>query len=94
MHRKVDPVTARLQPSRIERTGAVLCLCTPARRTLVREAIDVLLEEPDGQRVIELREPGDTSVVPRGVWHRAIIREPSHRIFLVAGNGTKMRPAD
>jgi hypothetical protein len=59
---------------------------------LLSGSIDVILEEPEGQRVIELRQPGDTSVVPRGIWHRAIFREPSNRISLVAGAGTKMRP--
>jgi hypothetical protein len=61
---------------------------------LLSGSIDVVLEEPDGRRVIELRQPGDTSVVPRGIWHRAIVREPSNRIFLVAGAGTTMRPLD
>ena len=58
---------------------------------LLSGSIDVILDEPEGRRAIELREAGDTSVVPRGIWHRAIIREPSNRIFLVAGMGTKMR---
>jgi hypothetical protein len=59
---------------------------------LLSGSIDVLIEEPDGRRVVELRNLGDTSVVQRGLWHRAIIREPSNRIFLIAGKGTTMRP--
>ena len=55
-------------------------------------AIDVITEHPEGDQTVELRQPGDTSVVGRGLWHRSVLLEPSNRIFMVAGAGTKMRP--
>jgi hypothetical protein len=60
---------------------------------LLSGAIDVITERPAGEHAVELRQPGDTSVVPRGLWHRSVLLEPSNRIFMVAGAGTRMRPS-
>src|SRR5579872_6515764 len=38
---------------------------------LLSGAIDLILDEPGGERVVELRGRA-TCIVPRGVWHRAI----------------------
>ena len=59
---------------------------------LLSGSIDVVLDESSGERVAALRAAGDTCVIPRGVWHRQIVNEPSNRIFLTAGEGTDMRP--
>jgi mannose-6-phosphate isomerase-like protein (cupin superfamily) len=59
---------------------------------LLSGSIDMIVAEPDGERVVQLRQVGDTCVVPRGIWHRQILHEPSNRIFLVAGHGTQMKP--
>lgn len=49
----------------------------------------VVLE--DGRR-IELSEPGQTEVIPRGVWHTADVAEPTDAIFLTHGRGTQNKP--
>jgi mannose-6-phosphate isomerase-like protein (cupin superfamily) len=58
---------------------------------LLSGAIDVVLDEPDGERVVEL-EAGRTFIVPRGVWHRAIVREPGNTLHITRGEGTQHRP--
>ena len=58
---------------------------------LTSGAVDFHLEEPTGERVVELRGNG-TIIVPRGVWHTATVHEPSDMIFITRGQGTQMRP--
>jgi len=58
---------------------------------LLSGAVDVILDEPDGERVVEL-EAGKTCIVPRGVWHRAIVREPGDTLHITRGEGTQHRP--
>ena len=58
---------------------------------LLSGAIDVVLDEPDGERVVEL-EAGRTCIVPRGVWHRAIVRKPGDTLHITRGEGTQHRP--
>ena len=58
---------------------------------LLSGAIAVVLDEPDGERVVEL-EAGRTCIVPRGVWHRAIVREPGDTLHITRGEGTQHRP--
>jgi mannose-6-phosphate isomerase-like protein (cupin superfamily) len=59
---------------------------------LLSGAVDVVLEEPAGPRVIELRG-GRACIVPRGVWHRLILREPGDLVFVTPPKGTQLRPA-
>ena len=40
---------------------------------LLSGAVDVVLDEDGGERVVPLRA-GDTCIVPRGVWHTANVR--------------------
>jgi mannose-6-phosphate isomerase-like protein (cupin superfamily) len=54
-------------------------------------AIDVVLDEERGERVVELRR-GSTCIVPRGVWHRAIVHEPGDTLHITRGEGTQHRP--
>jgi hypothetical protein len=35
---------------------------------------------------------GQTFVVPRGVWHRGIVRQPGELMFITPGAGTDHRP--
>jgi len=52
---------------------------------------DLVLEESGGDRVLELTS-GATGIVPRGVWHRFIVREPGEALALTYGRGTQHRP--
>jgi len=58
---------------------------------LVSGRLDLVLEEGDGDRVLELT-PGDSASVPKGVWHRFIVREPALGIAITCGRGTEHRP--
>jgi mannose-6-phosphate isomerase-like protein (cupin superfamily) len=58
---------------------------------LLTGAVDVVLDEPEGERVVELRA-GQTCIVPRGVWHRAIVREAGDTLHITRGEGTQHRP--
>jgi mannose-6-phosphate isomerase-like protein (cupin superfamily) len=61
--------------------------------SLLSGAIDVVLDEEPGERVVELRA-GQTCIVPRGVWHRAIVHEPGDTLHITRGEGTQHRPLD
>jgi mannose-6-phosphate isomerase-like protein (cupin superfamily) len=58
---------------------------------LLSGAIDLVLQEPDGERIIELRNRA-ACIVPRGVWHRGIVRMPSDVLHITRGAGTQHRP--
>jgi mannose-6-phosphate isomerase-like protein (cupin superfamily) len=58
---------------------------------LLSGAIDVVLDGEHGERLVAL-EPGETCIVPRGVWHRAIVREPGDTLHITRGAGTQHRP--
>jgi mannose-6-phosphate isomerase-like protein (cupin superfamily) len=48
---------------------------------LVSGAIDVILEEAGVERTIAL-EAGQAAIVPRGVWHRLVMRRPGRLLFI------------
>jgi mannose-6-phosphate isomerase-like protein (cupin superfamily) len=54
-------------------------------------AMDVVLER-DGEEVVTSLSPGEAFVVPRGVWHRTVVREPSDLLNLTMGH-SQHRPA-
>lgn len=58
---------------------------------VISGGIDVILEEPDGDRRVAV-DPGRAFVVPRSIWHRVELREPSHVLFLTPGPGGEHRP--
>lgn len=66
---------------------------------LVSGRIDVVLEK-DGQQDAVGREqtlelvPGDAIVVPKGVWHQVLIREPSQLVHITPGPGGGVRLLD
>ncbi len=60
---------------------------------LLSGAMDLVLEEPGGERTAALR-PGLAVVVPRGVWHRGIVRAPGAALFVTPGRGTEHRPVE
>ena len=59
---------------------------------LLAGAIDVVLEEPAGDRAVPLKA-GEMFVVPRGVWHRIVLREPADLLFVTPPKGTELRRA-
>lgn len=58
---------------------------------LISGRIDVILEEDGAEVVVEVA-PGQAFVVPRGVWHRVSIREPSQLLYITPGPGGEWRP--
>lgn len=52
--------------------------------------LGLVLEEDDGNRTVELR-PGTSAVVPKGVWHRFLVRERGQGISITFGRGTQHR---
>ncbi|HJQ97671.1 MAG TPA: cupin domain-containing protein [Candidatus Polarisedimenticolaceae bacterium] len=58
---------------------------------LLSGAIDFVLERPDGDEIVRLRA-GLAYLVPRGVWHRQVVRSPGDILFVTAGRGTEHRP--
>ena len=57
---------------------------------LLSGALDLVVEEDGRERVIPLRDRG-TCIVPRGVWHRGIIRAPGEALHVTRGAGTETR---
>ena len=60
---------------------------------LLEGDVELVLDLPDGEKVVALREPGAFVIVPRGTWHTARTRTPSRALFLTRGDDTDHRPA-
>lgn len=58
---------------------------------LLSGAVDLILDEPEGERVVSLRGRAAT-IVPRGVWHTADVLSPSETLHITRGEGTQHRP--
>ena len=58
---------------------------------LISGRVDVILEEDGSETLLELR-PGQGLVVPKGVWHRVKLREPSQLLHITPGPGGEHRP--
>ena len=58
---------------------------------LISGRIDVVLEEDGAENIIEVA-PGQALVVPKGVWHRVVLREPSQLLHITPGPGGEWRP--
>ena len=58
---------------------------------LLSGEMELVLEMPAGERRAVLGA-GQTFVVPRGVWHRGIVRQPGDLMFITPGAGTEHRP--
>jgi len=54
-------------------------------------AVDIVLQDQEGERVVELRR-GAAYIVPRGVWHRFIVSTPGDALCITPGSGTQHRP--
>ena len=51
---------------------------------LVDGAVDVVLDEEAGERCLSL-QPGQAFVVPCGVWHRVMVKEPCRLLYFTPG---------
>lgn len=60
---------------------------------LLSGSVTVLLEDRDPAREVHLA-PGQAFIVPRGVWHRVILSEPSQLLYITPGPGGQHRPLD
>ncbi len=58
---------------------------------LVSGAIDVLSEEGSTEQTVAL-ESGEAVIVPRGVWHRLVMRRPGRLLFINSRKGMQGRP--
>ena len=58
---------------------------------LVSGKLTVILEDREPPREIVLT-PGRATIVPRGVWHRVVLAEPSQLVYITPGPGGEHRP--
>lgn len=57
---------------------------------LLSGEITVVLEE-ETERRVELRA-GQSFIVPRGVWHRVLVRQPVQLLYMTPGPNSRHRP--
>ena len=57
---------------------------------VVSGAIDVILQEGDSEQVIPV-VAGEAAIVPRGVWHRLVMRKPGKLLFVNSRTGMQSR---
>ena len=58
---------------------------------LISGRVDVVLQEDGVENIVEVT-PGQAIVVPRGVWHRVLVREPGQLFHITPGPGGEWRP--
>ncbi|MDP6567373.1 MAG: hypothetical protein QF578_21265 [Alphaproteobacteria bacterium] len=58
---------------------------------LLSGAVDLILQGAEGDEVIALRGRS-ACIVPRGVWHRAVVHQPGDVLHITRGEGTEHRP--
>ena len=58
---------------------------------LVSGELELILELDGGERRIPLKA-GEAFIVPRGIWHRALVRKPGQLVGITRGWGTEHRP--
>lgn len=59
--------------------------------TLLSGEMAIVLETDAGEQRATLR-PGETFIVPKGVWHRGIVTVPGRLMFVTPGAGTEHKP--
>jgi mannose-6-phosphate isomerase-like protein (cupin superfamily) len=59
--------------------------------TLLSGELEIVLQTEAGEERAVLK-PGQTLIVPTGLWHRGIVRIPGELQFITAGAGTEHRP--
>ena len=60
---------------------------------LVSGAVRLILQEETSERSIELGA-GQATIVPRGVWHRLLMRRPGDLLFINSRTGMQHRPVE
>jgi mannose-6-phosphate isomerase-like protein (cupin superfamily) len=58
---------------------------------LLSGELELVLDTGEGEQRAVL-EPGQTFIVPRGIWHRGIVKKPGKLMFITPGAGTEHRP--
>lgn len=58
---------------------------------LIAGEVDFVLDEPSGERIVHLSEPGEFILVPRDTWHTAHGRGRCSMVFVTQGAGTEHR---
>src|SRR5882672_5131715 len=59
--------------------------------TLLSGELVIVLETDGGEQRATIM-PGETFIVPKGVWHRGIVRAPGRLMFITPGAGTEHKP--
>ena len=59
--------------------------------TLLSGEMELVLDVEGGEQRAVLKA-GETFIVPRGVWHRGVVKEAGHLMFVTPGAGTEHRP--
>ena len=60
--------------------------------TMLTGEMDVVFEQPSGVNAIVSLVPGQTCLVPRGMWHRQEVRREGTYLGITYGRGTQHRP--
>jgi mannose-6-phosphate isomerase-like protein (cupin superfamily) len=58
---------------------------------LLSGELRMVLQTRRGMQRVPLKA-GQTLMVPRGLWHRAVVKKPGVLIFITPGGGTEHRP--
>jgi quercetin dioxygenase-like cupin family protein len=61
--------------------------------TLLSGELELVLDTERGEERASLKA-GQTFIVPKGVWHRGIVKKPGQLMFLTPGSGTEHRPVE
>jgi mannose-6-phosphate isomerase-like protein (cupin superfamily) len=58
--------------------------------TMLKGEMDVVLEQ-DGREIVVNLQAGQTCLVPRGTWHRQVVRQVGEYLGITYGKGTEHR---
>ena len=58
---------------------------------LISGEMELILDENGQERHVPFKA-GSAFIVPRGIWHRALVHEPGELIGITRGAGTQTRP--
>lgn len=61
--------------------------------TLLSGEMELVLDMPECEQRTVVKA-GETFIVPRGIWHRALVQEAGRLMFVTPGAGTEHRAVD